>query len=290
MLESGTIAANGMNVGYLEAGPKDGPLALCLHGFPDTAHTYRYLLPALGDAGYRAVAPFSRGYAPTDIPADGRYQTGALAADAIALHEALGGTAEAVLIGHDWGAGAAYGAAGYEPERWSRVVTMAVPPAGSMAGIFFDYAQIKRSFYMFFFQSPIADMAVPLNDFAFIAGLWADWSPGYPAEEDVGHVRKALEGADRVAAAIGYYRAMFDRTKQDAALADIQAAGGQLPPQPLLYLHGGNDGCVGVELARGAESVLTGDSEMVVVADTGHFLHLEQPDAVNRLILNFLAR
>lgn len=78
-------------------------MALCVHGFPDSAHTWRYLLPALAQAGYRAVAPFTRGYAPTSIAPDNCYQAGALAADVSALHQALGGTHDAVLIGHDWG-------------------------------------------------------------------------------------------------------------------------------------------------------------------------------------------
>ncbi|MGW2200332.1 alpha/beta fold hydrolase, partial [Streptosporangium sp. NPDC001682] len=64
-----TVTANGVEFAYLSAG--EGPLALCLHGFPDTAHTWRHLLPELAGRGYRAVAPFMRGYAPTSIPADG---------------------------------------------------------------------------------------------------------------------------------------------------------------------------------------------------------------------------
>src|ERR1700677_5173897 len=122
------VRANGLDFSYLEAGPDRGPLALCLHGFPDSAHTWRHLLPALADAGYHAVAPWMRGYAPTQIPVDGRYQTGALAADACALHDVLGGDADAVIIGHDWGAAAATGAAVHEPDRWRRMVTMALPP------------------------------------------------------------------------------------------------------------------------------------------------------------------
>src|SRR5215471_8093291 len=97
-----TVRANDLEFGILEVG--SGPLALCLHGFPDCAHTWLHLLPALADAGFHAVAPFMRGYSPTGIPADGAYQIGALAADATALHEKLGGDADAVLIGHDWGA------------------------------------------------------------------------------------------------------------------------------------------------------------------------------------------
>ena len=123
-----TVRANGLQFGVLEAG--SGPLALCLHGFPDTADTWRHLLPALAGAGFRAVAPFMRGYAPTEVPADGAYHVGALVADAVALHEALGGDGDAVLIGHDWGAEAAYGAAAFAPGRWRRLVTVSrVPPA-----------------------------------------------------------------------------------------------------------------------------------------------------------------
>jgi pimeloyl-ACP methyl ester carboxylesterase len=62
------VEANGIDFGFLEAG--SGPLALCLHGFPDSAHTWRHLLPALARAGFRAVAPFMRGYAPTGVATD----------------------------------------------------------------------------------------------------------------------------------------------------------------------------------------------------------------------------
>ena len=79
-ITEGRATANDVDFAYLEEGT--GPLALCLHGFPDTAWTYRFLLPALAGAGFRAVAPFMRGYAPTAVPADGRYQTAALALDA----------------------------------------------------------------------------------------------------------------------------------------------------------------------------------------------------------------
>ena len=101
---AGTVAANGGPESALSGvGTTHGPLALCLHGFPDSAYTWRYLLPELGQAGYHAVAPFSRGYAPTDVPPDG-HEVGALARDANALHGVLGGDGDAVIIGHDWGA------------------------------------------------------------------------------------------------------------------------------------------------------------------------------------------
>ena len=122
----GRVIANGIDFAYLETG--SGPLALCLHGFPDSPHTYRHLMPALAEAGYRAVAPFMRGYAPTAIPADGRFTTTDLVADANALHEALGGDPDAVIIGHDWGVAGGWGAPVHAPDRWRRVVVADIPP------------------------------------------------------------------------------------------------------------------------------------------------------------------
>jgi len=114
VVRAGAARANGLEFGLLEAGGP-GPLALCLHGFPDTAHTWARLLPVLARAGFHAVAPFMRGYAPTTVPADGAFHLGALTADVVALHEVLGGSDDAVLIGHDWGAEAAYAAAAFAP-------------------------------------------------------------------------------------------------------------------------------------------------------------------------------
>jgi pimeloyl-ACP methyl ester carboxylesterase len=287
LITEGRITANDVEFGYLEAG--EGPLALCLHGFPDSAWTWRHLLPALAGAGYRAVAPFMRGYAPTSVPADARYQTAVLALDACALHDALGGDGEAVIIGHDWGAMATYIAANHEPERWRRVVAMAVPPAGAVAGGFLTYAQLKRSWYMFFFQHGLADIVVGMSDLEFIDGLWADWSPGYDASEDLPHVKDALRDPANLAAALGYYRATLGNVGVDPALDAVQAKGGDATSQPTLYVHGRDDGCMGIEVAEAAPSFLTSaGSRMEVVDGAGHFLQLEQPDVVNRLVLDFV--
>ena len=285
-----TVTANGTEFAYLEAGPGEGPLALCLHGFPDTAHTWRYLLPRLADAGFHAVAPFMRGYAPTPVPEDGRFDTGTLALDACGLHEALGGGGDAVIIGHDWGAFATYGAAALQPDRWRRVVASAVAPQASMADGFFSYDQLRRSWYVFFFQTPLAEYAVGLDDYAFIDRLWADWSPGFDGSFDAARVKEALATPESLGAAIGYYRAMFAGPPEATDAAAAQAAAGTTSPQPTLYLHGADDGCMGLDTIGPVTEFLAPGSEMVVIEGAGHFLHVERPDEVNDHIIGFLTR
>ena len=284
-VSSRELSANGVEFSILEAG--SGPLALCLHGFPDSAHTWRHLLPALAGAGFHAVAPFMRGFAPTGIPEDGCYSLGALIADANALHEALDADAEAVLIGSDWGAEAAYGAAAFAPERWRRLVALAIPPLSMDAGLFTDYDQIKRFFYMFLFTQPIAEELVAADEMAFIDRLWADWSPGYDAAEDLDRVKGCLRERPNLSAAIGYYRAALGAPAESCASFDAeQRALAETPPQPTLYLHGARDGCIGSGLVTDAEAHLSTGSRFVLVEDAGHFLHLERPELVNEEILS----
>ena len=286
-----TVHANGVDFTYLELG--DGPLALCLHGFPDTPHSYRHLLPALAGAGFRAVAPWMRGYAPTSVPADGHYQTGALATDALALHDALGGDGDAVLIGHDWGATAVYPAANHAPERWAAVVAMSVPHPAAIGGFLFDYRQVRRSSYMFIFQHPLAEAIVQADDFGFIDGLWGDWSPGLDDEEAraaTAEVKEALREPENLSAALGYYRATLGGVGLDPRYDEIQAAGARPVTIPALYLHGTDDGCFDAAYAEQSAGFLQHErSRVQLVQGAGHFLQLDQPDEVNRLVIDFLA-
>jgi pimeloyl-ACP methyl ester carboxylesterase len=288
-MEPRTVTANGVQFACLEAGPSDGPLALCLHGFPDTAHTWRYLLPELGEAGYHAVAPFSRGYAPTEIPADGHFQVGALGRDANLLHQALGGRDDAVIVGHDWGAMATYAAVAHQPDRWRKAVTAAVPPTAAIGMSLFTFAQLRCSWYMFFFLSPLAEIALPLEDFNFIDGLWADWSPGYDGSWDIARVKEAIGDPAHIAAAIGYYRALYDPSLQVPELAEEQNAFVMPIPKPTLYLHGRDDGCMLLSSIGDPLEFMAAGSEVAIVDGAGHFLNVEQPQVVNRLILDFLA-
>jgi pimeloyl-ACP methyl ester carboxylesterase len=270
-------------------GPEDGPLALCLHGFPDTWHTFRYLAPHLAARGFHVVTPAMRGYAPSSVSATGNYQIAALASDAAQLHERLGGDERAVLIGHDWGAVATYPAITAEPQRWRRAVTMSVPPLLSVATSFTTFAQLHSSWYVFLFQSPLADTVVELDDMDFIARLMAQWSPGFDFTEDLAHVREALTNKENRQAALGYYRAMFDTALIDATLERFETSRTQLPSVPSLYVHGENDGCFLTSSLADPLDYLAPGSRLVMVENAGHFVHLEQPEEVHRAIDAFLA-
>lgn len=285
-----TVNANGLEFAYFEDGPSDGPLALCLHGFPDSAHTWRFLLPELAAAGFHAVAPFLRGYAPTQIPADGHFQMGAVVRDIGALHEALGGGSDAVIIGHDWGALATYGAVAHQPDRWRRAVTAAVPPTGSIGMSLFGYPQLHASWYMFFFLSPLAEMALPLDNYSFIDGLWRDWSPGYDGAHDAALTKQSIGDPEHIVAAISYYRALYLPEHQTPDLAEEQTATLMPTPKPTLYLHGRDDGCMLAGSVGSPLDFMAEGSEMEWVENAGHFLHLEQPDLVNKRIVDFLTR
>src|ERR1700743_2303645 len=109
-------------------GALGAPIALCLHGFPDTAYGWRKFAPLLAASGWRVVAPFMRGYAPSAIPPDGSYHIGALMHDALQVRAAAGGTDRDVVIGHDWGAMAANGLAAIPGSPFAKAVIMSVPP------------------------------------------------------------------------------------------------------------------------------------------------------------------
>jgi pimeloyl-ACP methyl ester carboxylesterase len=270
------VRANGLRFAALRWGPADGPLALLLHGFPDHAHTWRHLGPALAEQGWRVVAPWMRGYAPTEVPDQRTTSPDVLAADANALHRALGADGRALLVGHDWGAVAAYRAAAAAPGRWARVVTMAVPPEPAWRGVYTDARQGWRSRYVVAMQLPGAARRVA----GLIDDVWREWSPGYMRQPaDIDPLRATFTSPGTPEAAVGYYRGLARE-----ALAG-RWPGTALPPQPTLYLHGARDGCVGIDRARLAQACVSATFRMQVLDDVGHFLHLEAPGPVGEAVL-----
>ncbi|OIN81901.1 alpha/beta fold hydrolase [Mycobacterium malmoense] len=290
------IPGPGVDLKALTWGPHDGPIALCLHGFPDTAYGWRKMAPRLADSGWRVVAPFMRGYAPSAIPADGSYHVGALMDDALRVRSAAGGTDGDVVIGHDWGAIAATGLAAMPDSPFAKAVVMSVPPSAALRpragapdrGRLARHLarQLLRSWYILYFQLPwlperSASWVLPL--------LWRRWSPGYRgADEDLRHVDAAIGTPEGWRAALGPYRATIRNVRPPARYAELNRLWTEEPILPTLYLHGRDDGCMTPAFTRWAERVLPAGSEVAIVEHAGHFLQLEQPDKVADLVLAFI--
>jgi pimeloyl-ACP methyl ester carboxylesterase len=285
---TGSIKANGLTFHYLEMG--HGPLVLCLHGFPDHAYTYEALLPELAAAGFRGVAPFMRGYAPTSPAPDGRYQSVLLAQDALALVDALGAE-RAKLVGHDWGAQAVYGAAILAPERIERIVTIgAAHSAAARGDLAVRYDRLKGIWHAFFFQMPFAEQAVAANDFAFIESWWQDASPEFtPAPEMMARLKATFRQPGVVSAALSYYRHTFHPDNRDPQLAALQERVSNDPVSvPTLALHGTRDRPGRLEAFEAMDHLFLRGLEKVVLPGTGHFVHLERPQEVKARIVAFL--
>ena len=266
----------------------DGPIVLCLHGFPDNARSFRHQLPALAEAGYRAISLTLRGYEPGAIPADGDYTMETIATDILAVIESLD-TGPVHLIGHDWGAAVAYVATSATPERFKSLTVMAVPHVGRFAreGLRIP-KQLRLSWYMGFFNIPwLSDWVVQRQDYAFIRKLWRDWSPGWQPEPGVlDSVIQTLSQPGVRSAALGYYRAALSIK---ALLVSAEEAHYPVPV-PTLALSGERDGCIASEVCE--QLMVAQDFPKGLtfsrIAEAGHFLHQEQPEQVNREILDWL--
>ncbi len=251
---------------YFSRGPAEGPLVLFLHGFPDTPHAWLPVMERM--AGYRCVAPFLRGYAPSVL--EGPFDIDSLAADVRALGDALSPSTPYAIVGHDWGAMLTYLAAG---SRTAAAVTLSVPHPSSFArALLEDPAQLRRSWYMFFFQLPFAERIVARNDWAFVDRLFRTWSPSLRA--DTREVKQALRPA-----ALEYYRAML----RHAARKWPRIA------TPTLYLVGREDGCIGADVGRDQHRYFDGPFARETIEGAGHFLQWEKPELVAELVRGWLA-
>jgi len=290
------VAAPTVQLRALTWGPADAPIALCLHGFPDTAYSWRKVAPALVNAGWRVVAPFMRGYLPSSLPSDGSYHVGAVMDDALRVLGAAGPTGRDVFIGHDWGAIAAAGLAAMPDSPFSKAVIMSVPltaafrPFGRLPHSARLAAKLPRqllhSWYIMYFQLPwLPDRSASW----VIPRLWRQWSPGYHADEDLRYVDAAIGTPERWRAALGYYRATVRGSRPPDQYAELNKHWLQAPRLPTLYLHGTDDGC-SEDYTPWIERVLPDESEVALIENGAHFLQLDQPDVVARHIVDFIGR
>jgi len=235
------------------------------------------------------VAPNLRGFPPSEIPPEGFYDRGTLTEDVADLIRALGDGERAHLIGQDWGAAIAYSVLAARPDLIDRAIVMAVPHPARVATSLLDARHVHHSFHWWFFQLPgLPEQALAANDFAFIDYLWRYWSaPGHEDAAHIADIKRMLAEPGALTATLGYYRAMFDPRKADPRLESLRQSMNRPISVPTLALCGSVD--PRAELMQDQAQYFTGEYRYEVVPEAGHFLHREQPAAVNRLILDWLA-
>lgn len=197
-----TIRAGTIESAYFEEG--QGPLVLLLHGFPDTAHGWAAAVPALVAAGFRVVRPNLRGYYPSSLAPDGRYDMEVLGDDLLSLIGALG-EESARVVANDWGAAGAYCAAAKEGKRIEKLVTVASPHPGAMAP---SPKTMWRMRHFFELKAPGALGRLRKNDYALVDQLVARWSPAwsYDPEVETRPVKSAFSEPGCAEAAVSYYK------------------------------------------------------------------------------------
>jgi len=191
-LESDRRETNGVDLHVVAAGPEDGPLVVCLHGFPEYWYGWRGQIPALVEAGYRVVVPDQRGYNLSEKPQGvRRYGLNELRDDVRGLIESTGRD-QAHLVGHDWGAMVAWYLAMTRPRRVERLVSINVPhPVVCKRFLTRDPRQMAKSWYGAFFQIPwLSTKLVSANDHAMLVrALTSTSRPGTFSDRELAKYR-----------------------------------------------------------------------------------------------------
>ncbi len=305
-----TVKTNGINLHIVEQG--EGPVVLLLLGFPESWYSWRHQLPALADAGYRAIAPDVRGYGQSDAPeAIEAYSMKQLTADAVGILDALG-IDNAVVVGHDWGAPMAWNSAVLYPERFRAVVGMSVPfsqrgpmpPTQLFRQVFKD-----NFFYILYFQEPgvaeaelEADVRRFLRLFAHSASAAGPDRALMPAKKKG---EKFLDGMEEpkelpwlTEADLDFYTAEFERTGLRGGLnryRNMDRDWEELPEladakiqQPALFLAGEKDPVIRMANPEGMKALVPNLQMPAFIPDCGHWTQQEKPAEVNAALIAFL--
>ena len=284
------VEANGLRFEVDECGHGD-QFALCLHGFPECAFSWRHQLPFLAGLGYRVWAPNLRGYGGSSRPERVEdYHVDQLVADVTGL-VAAAGARTTLLVGHDWGGGIAWMTATERHCRLSGLIIMNAPHPALFAAGLFRWPQIRRSWYVFAFQIPkLPELLLHRRRAHAIAkaflGMAVD-KTRFPAEVLEVYRRQALEPR-ALTAMINYYRANRDLIRRAPA-----GTLGERPTRPIevptLLIWGEADSALGKELTDGTERLVT-DLTVRYLPDVSHWVQQEAPELVNELIETWLTR
>ncbi|MDW8419935.1 MAG: alpha/beta hydrolase [Chitinophagales bacterium] len=280
-MPSRIITANSLRFHILEEG--EGPLMVMLHGFPDFSYTWRYQIPALSVA-YKVVAPDLRGYHLSDKPPRvNDYNIQHLVEDVVQIIRAAGAE-NACVIGHDWGGVIAWALASLRPEIVNKLVIINAPHPDGMRNALLrgNLRQWLRSWYIFFFQIPwLPEQVIGSHRFFEKVFLKEYANPSTLRAEDIPPYVHAYERADTRRATVNYYRAAFRQ---------IFAGRVYYPPvkAPVLVLWGERDRALGKELTYPMPGYCENSCKIIYEPESGHFLHHDKPDWVNRHILDFV--
>jgi pimeloyl-ACP methyl ester carboxylesterase len=267
---------------YVEAG--EGPLVLLLHGFPQFWYQWRHQIRALVEAGFRVVAPDMRGYNLSDKPLGVRaYRLELLARDVERLILACG-ERTAVVVGHDWGAIAAWIAAMRHPGRVERLAILNVPHLARFLDGLLSPMQLLRSSYVFFFQIPrLPEEVIRAGDFALLRSVFRS-DPVQPealTAEDIERYIDAIAQPGALTASLNYYRALLRNPREMRALLQRVEA-------PVLVIWGEKDRFLSRRLAEPPRLWVPNLIRVKRLPDASHWVAEDCPLEVNTLLLGFL--
>jgi pimeloyl-ACP methyl ester carboxylesterase len=284
-----------LDVAYEEGGggAEETPVVLLLHGWPDDVRGWRRVSPRLQAAGFRTIAPYLRGFGSTRFRSPETRRDGrgiALAQDAIALMDALGVNRFAV-VGHDWGARAAYALAALFPTRVAAAAALAL--AYQPGGVFTtpSLAQSRLFWYQWFLCVERGMEAVRSNPKGFARLLWDTWSPpGWFDDAEFEATARSFENPDWAAITFHAYRGRWrpepSDPRYDALEARLRAV--ETIAVPTLMIQGGDDRCDAPSTSEGQARWFTGPYRRLVLDGVGHFPAREAPDAVAAAVTSHL--
>jgi pimeloyl-ACP methyl ester carboxylesterase len=266
------VDVGGVGIEYEVIG--DGRPVVLLHGFPDTGRLWRDQVPALAAAGFRVIVPDLRGYGRSDKPGEVEaYALVALAGDVLAVMSDAG-VERAHVVGHDWGAALAWGLAALAEQSVDHLVAMSVGhPATMRAG---GFEQYEKSWYMLLFQfTGIAEEWLSANG-------WANFR-AWSSHPDADAIIAELDANGSLTPALNYYRANLPPETW-------LRPGRELPPinAPTMGIWSSGDIALTERQMTNSASSVTGPWRYERIDGPGHWMQLEAPDAVNRLLVDFL--